>query len=163
LQQEKNVLDFPAIVLIDNIELHLYPSWHQIILPILMNIFPNVQFIVTTYSPQVLTSVKPENIRKLVDNKIINITNSTFGAENKLVLEDIFGVSSRPPNKIKNLLTKYYNLINNNKGRSKEAINIRNELELYLFDDPMLRTADYFISQKEYLSIKDIKQLDKSE
>jgi predicted ATP-binding protein involved in virulence len=53
----------PAIMLIDEVDLHLHPSWQQRVLPDLMRAFPATQFIVTTHSPQVITTVKRENIR----------------------------------------------------------------------------------------------------
>lgn len=46
-----------GVVLIDEIELHMHPSWQRIILPTLCKIFSNVQFIVTTHSPQILGEV----------------------------------------------------------------------------------------------------------
>jgi len=52
----------PAIVLIDEIDLHLHPKWQQRVLVDLIKTFPNTQFIVTTHSAPVLTTVKPENI-----------------------------------------------------------------------------------------------------
>jgi len=58
-----NPLDLPAIVLIDEVDLHLHPKWQQIILTDLMRTFSSVQFIVTTHSPQVLSTVRRENIR----------------------------------------------------------------------------------------------------
>lgn len=56
----------PAIILIDEVDLHLHPRWQQRVLTDLMRAFPLSQFIVTTHSPQVLTTVKRENIRILV-------------------------------------------------------------------------------------------------
>lgn len=43
-----------GIVLIDEIELHMHPSWQRAIIPTLHKVFPNIQFIITTHSPQVL-------------------------------------------------------------------------------------------------------------
>ena len=54
-----------AIVLIDEIELHLHPAWQQHILADLTRTFPNTQFIVSTHSPQVLTTLRPEQIVQL--------------------------------------------------------------------------------------------------
>ena len=48
---------FDALVLIDEIELHLHPRWQRSVIPNLEKTFPNCQFIVTTHSPQVLDSV----------------------------------------------------------------------------------------------------------
>ena len=55
----------PAIMLVDEIDLHLHPSWQQRVLDDLMRAFPCTQFIVTTHSPQVLTTLRKENIRVL--------------------------------------------------------------------------------------------------
>lgn len=51
-----------AVVLIDEVELHLHPEWQQRVVDDLMRTFPNAQFIVSTHSPQVLTTVRPEQI-----------------------------------------------------------------------------------------------------
>lgn len=55
----------PAVMLVDEIDLHLHPAWQQRVLGDLMRAFPGTQFIVTTHSPQVLSTVKTENIRVL--------------------------------------------------------------------------------------------------
>ncbi len=49
-----------GIVLIDEIELHMHPSWQRKILSTLKNAFPNVQFIVTTHSPIILSEVNED-------------------------------------------------------------------------------------------------------
>ena len=54
-----------AVVLIDEIELHLHPSWQQRVMADLARTFPNTQFIVSTHSPQVLTTVRPEHVVEL--------------------------------------------------------------------------------------------------
>ena len=46
-----------GIVLIDEIETHLHLGLQKIIMPLLTKIFPNIQFIVTTHSPFVLSSM----------------------------------------------------------------------------------------------------------
>ena len=46
-----------GIVLIDEVELHMHPRWQRRIIPVLKRTFPNVQFIITTHSPQVLGEV----------------------------------------------------------------------------------------------------------
>lgn len=49
-----NPLEGEGIVLIDEIELHMHPSWQRKVLGVLRGIFPNIQFIITTHSPQIL-------------------------------------------------------------------------------------------------------------
>jgi energy-coupling factor transporter ATP-binding protein EcfA2 len=50
----KNPLEEPAIVLIDEIDLHLHPSWQRKLLKSLSEIFKNTQFIATAHSPLVV-------------------------------------------------------------------------------------------------------------
>jgi len=59
----------PAIMLVDEIDLHLHPTWQQRVLGDLMRAFPGTQFIVTTHSPQVLTTVPAECIR-IIKNEL---------------------------------------------------------------------------------------------
>ena len=56
----ENPLEGSGIVLIDEIELHMHPSWQRTILNVLRSVFPNIQFIITTHSPQVLGEVSEE-------------------------------------------------------------------------------------------------------
>ena len=60
----------PAVMLVDEIDLHLHPSWQQRVLADLMRAFPGTQFIVTTHSPQVATTVPAESIRILTDDGV---------------------------------------------------------------------------------------------
>lgn len=59
------ILDVEAVVLIDEIDCHLHPKWQLKIMPALRNMFPNVQFIVTTHSPLIAQSVRPEEIYRI--------------------------------------------------------------------------------------------------
>jgi AAA15 family ATPase/GTPase len=51
---DDELLSKPAIVLIDEIDAHLHPSWQQKIVPLLRKNFPNIQFFVTAHSPLVV-------------------------------------------------------------------------------------------------------------
>lgn len=46
--------------MIDEVDLHLHPKWQKRILKDLMDIFPKVQFIVSTHAPEVINSVKKD-------------------------------------------------------------------------------------------------------
>ena len=58
----ENPLHEEAVVLVDEIDLHLHPKWQRDLVPTLSKIFPNVQFIVTTHSPHVLQSMEDVNL-----------------------------------------------------------------------------------------------------
>ena len=55
-----NPLEEPAIVLIDEIDLHLHPSWQRKLLGFLSDIFQNTQFIATAHSPLVVQAAGDE-------------------------------------------------------------------------------------------------------
>lgn len=50
----ENPLEGEGIVLIDEIELHMHPLWQRKVLKVLRTTFPNIQFLITTHSPQIL-------------------------------------------------------------------------------------------------------------
>lgn len=58
--KSENPLLGQGIVLIDEIDLHLHPAWQAKILPVLLEVFPNIQFIVTTHAPKVLGEIGDE-------------------------------------------------------------------------------------------------------
>src|SRR5271157_3467329 len=58
-----DVLASEAILSIDEVDLHLHPSWQQRVIPDLRRTFPNTQLILTTHSPQVATTVPSTNLR----------------------------------------------------------------------------------------------------
>lgn len=58
----ENPLHEEAVVLVDELDLHLHPKWQRDIVPTLSKVFPRVQFIVTTHSPHVLQSMAEVNL-----------------------------------------------------------------------------------------------------
>ena len=147
-------LQSEAIVLIDEIELHLHPAWQQRILSDLMRTFPNAQFIATTHSPQVLTTVEPQRIVELYrdgDNIVAEPPPAaTYGAEAGDVLAAVMHVSERPPNnKFTETLDKYRSLVSEGRGESGEALKLRRELEKLSPYDYSLISADLEIKQRK--------------
>lgn len=67
--KSENPLHEEAVVLVDEIDLHLHPKWQRDIVPTLSKEFPNVQFIVTTHSPHVLQSMEDVNLYVLKRGK----------------------------------------------------------------------------------------------
>lgn len=58
----KKLIDNKGIILVDEIDLHLHPEWQMTVLPTLARELPNIQFVVTSHSPLVASSLEPENI-----------------------------------------------------------------------------------------------------
>ncbi|HEW98740.1 MAG: hypothetical protein DRR00_00190 [Candidatus Parabeggiatoa sp. nov. 3] len=146
-QENDNPLKSEAIILIDEVDLHLHPKWQQHILVNLMETFPNAQFIVTTHSAPVLTTIKPEHIISLEreDDVIAEQPTSSYGAESGRLLSEIMDVNERPPadvNEFTRLLEQYYELIERNEGETETALKLRSRLNELSGDDPDLITAD---------------------
>ena len=146
-----------AIVLIDEVELHLHPAWQQGVLTDLTETFPNTQFIVSTHSPQVLTTVKPEDIIQLKRSSTGIVANHpsgpTYGAEAGEVLENVMGVRPRPRNnKFVALLDEYLDHVSNGTAASKDAKDLRLRLEELSGGDPELDRADIEIRRQKIFS-----------
>ena len=145
-----------AIVLIDEAELHLHPAWQQRVLGDLGRTFPKAQFIVSTHSPQVLTTVRPEQIAELrrTDRGIVaeQVSGPTYGAEAGDVLAGVMGVSPRPGhNEFVEHLARYMELVEAGEGESASAIRLRSELEALSPHDPDLNRADIAIRRHKVL------------
>jgi predicted ATP-dependent endonuclease of OLD family len=71
LENEDSMVDYekPAIVMIDEIETHLHVELQKRVLPFLVQMFPNVQFIVATHSPFVMTSLENAVVYDLDKNE----------------------------------------------------------------------------------------------
>lgn len=91
------VLETPGVVLIDEVDLHLHPLWQARILGDLRSIFPNVQFIVSTHAPMVISSVPSRNIRVLGEGRAEEPPCESFGLGANDVLTGIMGSSDRQP------------------------------------------------------------------
>ena len=152
-----------AIVLIDEIELHLHPAWQQHVLTDLTRTFPNSQFIVSTHSPQVLTTLRPEQIVRLnrEDGRIVagRATEPTYGAEAGDVLSVEMGVDERPRgNEFVETLQSYMRLVSDGRGESTDATSLRRQLESLSPRDPALDRADIEIRRHNLL-----KKMEKSQ
>lgn len=153
----ENPLAAPGILLIDEIELHLHPGWQQTILPNLQKVFPGTQIIVTTHSPQVLTTVHKEQVYVLTAEHTLESLPAeigTYGTESTVALERIFGIHTRPQNivTVQNL-QRYLELVEARQHTSHEATQLRRQLEAELGRaDPSLTRATMRIRQLEILA-----------
>ena len=86
----------PGVVLIDELDLHLHPKWQRRIIRDLKLTFPQVQFIATTHSPQLIGEAKPEELRVLRDWKVIPVELS-YGLDSDRILEEIQEAERRSP------------------------------------------------------------------
>ena len=109
LSQANPSLDDPlneghAVVLIDEIDLHLHPKWQRQIVHNLAAAFPRCQFIATTHSPQIIGEVEHDRIQIIANGKVSSPTHS-FGVDSSRVLEEIMKADPRTQ-KIEALLSQ---------------------------------------------------------
>lgn len=89
-----------AVVLIDEIELHLHPVWQRQVLKRFRETFKGCQFVVTSHSPLVLGEVEAKSIRFLYrdEGKVKSWTpDFALGLDANRILEDLMSVKSRDP------------------------------------------------------------------
>ncbi|MFM5670402.1 retron Ec78 anti-phage system effector ATPase PtuA [Aeromonas hydrophila] len=148
----QNPLDGNGIVLIDEIDLHLHPKWQQAVISNLQKTFKNIQFIITTHSPIVVSTVHHNDLFILDDGEIIAPPVGSKGAESSRVLKRIFQVDNRPKNdEITVLLRKYEKLVYNDKWMTPDATKLRKDLdESYGKEDPALDAVDLYIETRTW-------------
>ena len=83
-----------AVVLIDELELHLHPAWQRRIVHDLSNTFPRCQFIATTHSPQVIGELEPDRVQIMADGEVYSPAHS-FGVDSSRVLEEVMDAHAR--------------------------------------------------------------------
>ena len=142
-----NILETSGMILIDEIQMHLHPNWQRKILPALTKTFPNIQFIVTTHSPQVVSSLDKESVFILEDFKVVQNTPYTKGRDANSILSEVFGVP-RWTEEFKEKINKLYRLIDDEKN--EEALKALKELEKdFGPDDLELMRANMFLDFME--------------
>ena len=87
-----------GVVLIDELDVHLHPRWQRRVASDLKSTFPNIQFVCTSHSPQVIGEVAPEEIRNLDDTAGGRAPDQSYGLDSNAILEGVMGADSRTQN-----------------------------------------------------------------
>lgn len=140
--ESPNPLSEPAVVLVDEIDLHMHPEWQRNIIGFLSKHFSNTQFIVTAHNPLIVQSVDKVNIVLLQrDNdktKISNHVNKSFkGWSVEEVLNDLMGMEKTKSDQYISLIKQFEDA--QQKEDSKKARIIFNELNKILHPNNDLR------------------------
>lgn len=104
LSQANPALDDPVrdgfgVVLIDEIDMHMHPTWQRQIFGILTQTFCNCQFIASTHSPQVIGETQPSQLillRQINGRVVPQPCGQSYGLDTSYVLEQIMETPSRP-------------------------------------------------------------------
>jgi predicted ATP-binding protein involved in virulence len=83
-----------AVVLIDEIDLHLHPKWQREVVRNLTAAFPKCQFVATTHSPQIIGEIQHARIQIMANGEVYSPEHS-FGVDSSRVLEEIMDADPR--------------------------------------------------------------------
>ena len=118
----------PGVVLIDEIDVHLHPIWQRRVAADLKTMFPAIQFISTSHSPQLIGELPADEIRLMHDGQISQPMLS-FGMDSNWVVEVLMGGNKCNQN-VKNRLARIFQLITekNLADAEREAFGLRGEI-----------------------------------
>jgi predicted ATP-binding protein involved in virulence len=150
-------LEAPGIMLIDEIELNLHPAWQQTVIAHLRRVFPDTQVIVATHSPQVLTTLRREQIRVLGQTRQGSAVASAplapaYGELSSDVLLGIMGVDPVPPIPEREELRTLSALVDQGAYDTPDARRLLAQLREQLrADHPQLRRLERSIGRQRAL------------
>jgi predicted ATP-binding protein involved in virulence len=136
-----------GVVIIDELDIHLHPAWQRDIVPALKEAFPKVQFIAASHSPQIIGSLKPEEVIVL-NNGDASHPRVTYGLDSSSVLEEVMGVTQREP-EIERLLSELFSTLEDN-DLKKAKVQLE-ALKKKAPDLPEFAGAEALIRRKEIL------------
>lgn len=110
--------DSKGVAIIDEIDLHLHPELEKVALTRLVETFPNLQFIVSTHSPMVLSGLNTSNgenvILQLVSNQPMPYKcPDVYGLDYNSVVQEIMNVGASDP-ELQHLISRCAYLYKNN-------------------------------------------------
>jgi predicted ATP-binding protein involved in virulence len=130
-ENDTPIFERNIILFLDEIEVHLHPSWQRKILPVIQKLFKNAQIFLTTHSPFIVNSVDGAWIHELALNKnrtstIIETFQSKTSDSIDYVLKKAFGINEEFGLKTQDLLDSFYQLrdaiLENDTSKEKDLL-----------------------------------------
>ncbi|MFN4315675.1 MAG: AAA family ATPase [Chitinophagaceae bacterium] len=142
----------PAVVLIDELDLHLHPRWQRRVIGYLTKKFPNTQFIATAHSPLIVQAAEDANLvllkRKgsqvIIENEPDTIRNWRI---DQILTSDLFGLSSARSEKTERLMTQRRKLLEKPKLSAADRKKLE-ALENKMDYIPVAETPEYIQAMK---------------
>lgn len=144
-----NPLDGKGVVLIDEVDLHLHPKWQRAIVSKLLEVFPGIQFMLSTHSPHVITHVKPDSLFLMNQTSAgmqIDKAIESYGKNVDQILEELMGLETTRPDRVEADLRTLFQTIDAGDIDSANAqiTHLRNDIG----DDPDLVKANVLIRRR---------------
>lgn len=126
-----------GIILIDELDLHMHPAWQRKILSVLRKLFPNIQFLITTHSPQILGEVdRSYNLFMLEKNATGESElhdRYLYGKDSDSILRADMNVTVRT-SEAEELFERFYHALDQDDYTAAETV--LDEMNSKLGDDP---------------------------
>ncbi len=140
----------PAVVLVDEIDLHLHPTWQRQLLGYLTERFPNTQFIATAHSPLIVQAAGDANLvllRREGDHVVIdnNPENLRGWSVDQILTSDLYGLPSPYPPRYDERIARREALLDKpklTKADEKELKRLDEALGELLIGDTATRAKD---------------------
>lgn len=142
----KDPLAEPAVVLVDEIDLHLHPTWQRKLMDYLSERFPNTQFIATAHSPLIVQAAQDANIavcrwegdHVVIDNDVRAIQGWRI---DQVLTSDLFGLESARPPQLEKQLAERKELLTKARLTKRDKTRL-GELETEIGPLPIGETAE---------------------
>ncbi|MBK9106382.1 MAG: AAA family ATPase [Saprospiraceae bacterium] len=136
-----------GFVLIDELELHLHPNWQRNLIVSLKAVFPNIQFLGSSHSPQILNHLNENDVLVLDNKKVYTTASSPLGRDSNSILEEILGGYERPK-EIEDQISEIFEQIG--KNEINFSLNEKfDKLKLQIAsDDPVLLRIENLLLRK---------------
>lgn len=142
----------PAVVLIDEIDLHLHPKWQRKVLGYLSKKFPNTQFIATAHSPLIVQAAEDANLvllkrtgtQVIIENEPDMIKNWRI---DQILTSDLFGLSSARSVKTEKIMKERRKILEKPKLTSTDKKKL-NSIESKMDYIPVAETPEYIEAMK---------------
>jgi predicted ATP-binding protein involved in virulence len=156
-EKSETPFDQPAILILDEIDLHMHPAWQREIIDNLTKIFTKTQFIVTAHSPLIAQAAFNSNLvllKRIGDHiRIINEPDIVKSWRiDQVLTSDLFGLKDSRNVKIEKVLTRRRNLL----MKDDLTDNEKNELKALdgkLDEIPVAETPEYIKAMELVLKI----------
>jgi tetratricopeptide (TPR) repeat protein len=163
---QEDVCARPAIVIIDELDAHLHPSWQRVIVPVLRETFPNVQFITSAHSPLIIAECFENEVAVLRKTQseqrfLIQSDPLLIGEDLQTIMREIFETdpTSSTLNKYLTLLGDRANLQKSIKKLSdKDSRTSEEEMELQRAELELSRLNRAENSQQLQIRIEDFEE-----
>lgn len=151
MQWEELSAEISGVVMIDEIDLHLHPRWQAKAIPWLQQLFPKVQFFITTHSPTAIANFKNGSLYRLENNKVERVHEHHFGKEVNYIITNILGADDRNVS-VTSMLGKLYSLIDDDLPDNSVAIEkqLADLTEILGDSDPDIQKAKAMIAWNIY-------------